>query len=482
MTALPKPRGLLSEQVLAGLADLPRPPASACPSNPSPTTTPRSRCGPCTSCRTAGSTRSTTAAERDPELFRVRCRLEDDLERPAPRGAGPGRPDGADLDDRLLRLGRRARRPVAGPVRADRGDRGAGARPAAGALGLPPQGGRPDVLGRSRGWPGAQGGPGRAAVRRVRRRRPAPAARRTCSRAGMEASGLRPEYGAYVDEAPVEVLEQNNALSMFGLQRRLRGAARRPPGGLRGDQLAAVAPDGTGARAAGLPRGDGRLLHRARRGRRRARAGGAARRSACGWWSAEPTLEPDVWFGAWTCLDLEDRAARRLLDLVGRGRVSAERADVVLCPGGPMLLRGDHVVVDDEGGEHRTSRPVCAVCRCGKSASKPWCDGTHKLLPQKLRPSSRVAGRPGPARRARTRAPRPPAGRRTSATSRDRRRPTWSGPTCSTAEPPATRCRSITSQARAHQVQAVRAAVDRGDRVLGEPGHRRRAGPRAGRR
>ena len=42
---------------------------------------------------------------------------------------------------------------------------------------------------------------------------------------GLEASGLRPEHGAYVDEAPLEVLEQNNALSMFGLQRRLRGAA-----------------------------------------------------------------------------------------------------------------------------------------------------------------------------------------------------------------------------------------------------------------
>src|ERR1044072_2732129 len=41
----------------------------------------------------------------------------------------------------------------------------------------------------------------------------------------MEASGLRPERGAYIDEAPVEALEQNNAVSMFGLQRRLRGAA-----------------------------------------------------------------------------------------------------------------------------------------------------------------------------------------------------------------------------------------------------------------
>jgi CDGSH-type Zn-finger protein len=51
-----------------------------------------------------------------------------------------------------------------------------------------------------------------------------------------------------------------------------------------------------------------------------------------------------------------------------------------------MLLRGDHVVLDDKGVQHLTKRPVSAVCRCGKSASKPWCDGTHKLLPAKLRP------------------------------------------------------------------------------------------------
>jgi hypothetical protein len=27
----------------------------------------------------------------------------------------------------------------------------------------------------------------------------------------------------------------------------------------------------------------------------------------------EPTLEPEVWFGAWACLDLEDRTALRIL-------------------------------------------------------------------------------------------------------------------------------------------------------------------------
>ena len=37
--------------------------------------------------------------------------------------------------------------------------------------------------------------------------------------------GAANTYGAHVDHAPVEVLEQNNAMSLFGLHRRLRGAA-----------------------------------------------------------------------------------------------------------------------------------------------------------------------------------------------------------------------------------------------------------------
>ena len=62
-----------------------------------------------------------------------------------------------------------------------------------------------------------------------------------------------------------------------------------------------------------------------------------------------------------------------------------DHSDVVLCPGGPILLRGEHVVEDGDGVAHRTSRPVSAVCRCGKSASQPWCDGTHKVIPPRER-------------------------------------------------------------------------------------------------
>jgi CDGSH-type Zn-finger protein len=62
-----------------------------------------------------------------------------------------------------------------------------------------------------------------------------------------------------------------------------------------------------------------------------------------------------------------------------------DHPDVVLCPGGPMLLRGEHVVEDQDGVAHTTSRPVSAVCRCGKSSSDPWCDGTHKVIPPRDR-------------------------------------------------------------------------------------------------
>ena len=50
------------------------------------------------------------------------------------------------------------------------------------------------------------------------------------------------------------------------------------------------------------------------------------------------------------------------------------------CDGGPLLVRGASAWTDDAGTRHPVLRPVVAVCRCGKSSLRPWCDGTHKLL------------------------------------------------------------------------------------------------------
>jgi CDGSH-type Zn-finger protein len=63
--------------------------------------------------------------------------------------------------------------------------------------------------------------------------------------------------------------------------------------------------------------------------------------------------------------------------------VSAQQPAAVtvrMCPDGPMLVRGAERVVDLEGEEHEVTRPVVAVCACGKSQRMPWCDSTHKSI------------------------------------------------------------------------------------------------------
>jgi hypothetical protein len=136
---------------------------------------------------------------------------------------------------------------------------------------------------------------------------------------GMEASGLRPEPGAYVDEAPVEILEQNNALSMFGLQRRLRGAAL---GHLAAFEATSSMPSrrmAQGLQRLGFP--DELVGYYTEHVEADAVHEQVALRDVCvALVREEPVLEPDVWFGAWACLDLEDRTARRLL---GAWEVSA---------------------------------------------------------------------------------------------------------------------------------------------------------------
>jgi CDGSH-type Zn-finger protein len=57
--------------------------------------------------------------------------------------------------------------------------------------------------------------------------------------------------------------------------------------------------------------------------------------------------------------------------------------DIVICADGPILIRGKHLIEDPDGEIHMTTRPVSAVCRCGKSSIHPWCDGTHKVIPRK---------------------------------------------------------------------------------------------------
>ncbi len=56
--------------------------------------------------------------------------------------------------------------------------------------------------------------------------------------------------------------------------------------------------------------------------------------------------------------------------------------DVVITPyrDGPLLVRGRFRMLDQDGNEITVDRDVVALCRCGKSRLRPFCDGTHKLV------------------------------------------------------------------------------------------------------
>lgn len=47
---------------------------------------------------------------------------------------------------------------------------------------------------------------------------------------------------------------------------------------------------------------------------------------------------------------------------------------------GPYLLRGPFELVDQDGNVIETGRRTIALCRCGRSQTRPFCDGTHKLV------------------------------------------------------------------------------------------------------
>ncbi|GAA1808011.1 iron-containing redox enzyme family protein [Nocardioides hankookensis] len=133
---------------------------------------------------------------------------------------------------------------------------------------------------------------------------------------GMEASGLDATYGTYVDDASTETLEQNNAMTMLGLHRRHRAAAL---GHLAAFEATSSLPSRRmvqGLERLGFP---AELVdYYAEHVEADAVHEQLAVRTVLGAvLEEEPELEEDAWFGAFTCLDLEDRVARRMLDRWG---------------------------------------------------------------------------------------------------------------------------------------------------------------------
>ena len=47
---------------------------------------------------------------------------------------------------------------------------------------------------------------------------------------------------------------------------------------------------------------------------------------------------------------------------------------------GPYLVKGPMKVLGTEGNEFRVERKTVALCRCGGSTTKPFCDGTQSKI------------------------------------------------------------------------------------------------------
>jgi CDGSH-type Zn-finger protein len=67
-----------------------------------------------------------------------------------------------------------------------------------------------------------------------------------------------------------------------------------------------------------------------------------------------------------------------------------EPVTVTVCADGPLLVRGPFELMTQDGEPVDPGRRTVALCRCGRSAIKPFCDGTHKVV------GFQAADRPSP--------------------------------------------------------------------------------------
>jgi CDGSH-type Zn-finger protein len=71
--------------------------------------------------------------------------------------------------------------------------------------------------------------------------------------------------------------------------------------------------------------------------------------------------------------------ANALAELLPAPAARAPVARVTPYRDGPLLLRGAFELTDQDGNAIPTRRTTVALCRCGRSQLRPFCDGTHKL-------------------------------------------------------------------------------------------------------
>ena len=55
-----------------------------------------------------------------------------------------------------------------------------------------------------------------------------------------------------------------------------------------------------------------------------------------------------------------------------------DHTEVTLRPHGPLVIKGDFEVIDEDGKVSERKQQQMSFCRCRLSQKWPYCDGSHK--------------------------------------------------------------------------------------------------------
>jgi CDGSH-type Zn-finger protein len=58
--------------------------------------------------------------------------------------------------------------------------------------------------------------------------------------------------------------------------------------------------------------------------------------------------------------------------------MAADGVEIVPYRDGPLIVRGPFTLCDEDGRPIQIGRSTVALCRCGRSKLRPFCDGSHR--------------------------------------------------------------------------------------------------------
>lgn len=63
-----------------------------------------------------------------------------------------------------------------------------------------------------------------------------------------------------------------------------------------------------------------------------------------------------------------------------KGSVDSAPVKIQILKNGPALISGNFIIRDSDNQQLEIETEIAAICRCGASKKKPFCDGSHKRI------------------------------------------------------------------------------------------------------